>query len=217
MLRRRQTFGVSDLPYLRRLHRHPPPAILEIEQHARADEVPAVAREIGRVLSTLVHAMQANRILEIGTSYGSATLWMALALPSAGKLWSIDPDAERTAVARSILDRAGCGERVEILNAPALQALPSFPARNLDVVFIDGLPSEYEAYLRLTIPLVKRSGLIVAAHLLADDRVANDPSAADSDETRALRAFNAAFLSHPQLDATILPVGDGLGIGALLD
>lgn len=215
MLRRRQTFGVNE-PYLRRLHRHPSPLILEIEQHARADEVPTVAREIGRVLSTLVHAMQANRVLEIGTSYGSATLWMALALPSAGRLWSIDPDTERTAIARSLLERAGCGERVEILNAPALEALPSFPARNLDIVFIDGLPSEYEAYLKLAIPLVKRSGLIIAAHLLADDDVANEPSAADTPETRALRSFNRAFLDHPLLDATIVPVGDGLGIGALL-
>jgi predicted O-methyltransferase YrrM len=35
--------------------------------------------------------------------------------------------------------------------------------------------------------------------------------------TRAIRDFNKKFLNHPELDATIVPIGDGIGIGARVD
>jgi len=205
---------VSDSAYLRRLHRDPAPLLLELEQFGHADDIPIVDRETGRLLSTLVHAMQANRILEIGTAYGYSTLWMALALPLAGKIWTIDPDAERTEIARTFLERAGRGDAVEIINQPALEVLPTFPVRNLDVVFIDALKPEYEAYLELTVPLLKRSGLVIVDNLLWSGRAAADAAPDDSPSTIAIRAFNRAFVNHPELDATILPVGDGVGVGA---
>jgi len=208
---------VSDLVYLERLHRNPSPLLLELEQHGRADGIPIVDRETGRLLSTLVHAMQANRILEIGTAYGYSTLWMALAMPPAGQIWTIDPDAARTGIALDFLRRAGKADQVHVLNQPALEVLPTFPVRNLDIVFIDAVKTEYEAYLELTVPMLKRSGLVIVDNLLWGGESAADPSAHDSDSTRAIRAFNQTFLSHPQLDATIVPVGDGIGIGARLE
>ncbi len=161
--------------------------------------------------------MQANRILEIGTAYGYSTLWMALALPPAGHIWTIDPDRERTAIALSFLERAGKAQAVEVINQPALDVLPTFPQRNLDIVFIDAIKSEYEAYLEGCVPLLKRSGLVVVDNLLWSGRAAAEPHPTDSDETKAIRAFNKAFLNHPQLDATIITLGDGTGIGARLD
>jgi predicted O-methyltransferase YrrM len=205
---------VSDEDYLRRLHPSPDPLVLELEQLGLADDIPIVSREGGRLLSTLVHAMQANRVLEIGTAYGYSTLWMALALPPAGRIWTIDPDMERTEIARSFLRRAGKDEAVNIINQPALEVLPTFPQRNLDIVFIDALKEEYEAYLELVVPLLKLSGLVVVDNLLWSGRCAAEPSPADSEATKALRAFNRTFLEHPQLDATIVPLGDGIGIGA---
>ena len=204
---------MSDLAYLTRLHRNPSPLLLELEQSGYAERVPIVARATGRFLSTIVHAMQANRILEIGTSYGYATLWMALAMPLAGRLWTIDPDMERTTVARGYLERAGRGDAVEIINQPALEVLPTFPIRNFDVVFIDADRAEYARYLELAIPMLKRSGLVLVDDLLRGGRAAMDPAADDDADTRAIREFNRAFLAHPALDATIVPMGDGLGIG----
>ncbi len=208
---------MSDFEYLKRLHRNPSPLLLELEQYGRADEIPIVDRETGRLLSTLVHAMQANRILEIGTAYGYSTLWMALAMPPAGKIWTIDPDAGRTAIALGFLARADKADAVSVINQPALEVLPTFPVRNLDIVFIDAVKTEYEDYLELVIPLLKRSGLVIVDNLLWSGQSAQDPAGDDSAETRALREFNRVFLAHPQLDATILPVGDGVGIGARIE
>jgi predicted O-methyltransferase YrrM len=208
---------VRDLEYLHRIHPNPSPLVLELEQLGRADGIPIVSRETGRLLSTLVHAMQANRVLEIGTAYGYSTLWMALALPPAGHIWTIDPDAERTKLALSFLTRAGKAEAVDVLNQPALEVLPTFPVRNLDIVFIDALKTEYEAYLEFAVPLLKRSGLVVVDNLLWHGQAAQEPRAGDDADTEAIRAFNRVFLNHPQLDATILPVGDGVGLGARLE
>src|SRR5450631_4390376 len=130
---------VRDLSYLTRLHREPSPLLLELEQQSAYDGIPSIDRASGRLLSTLVHAMQANRVLEIGTAYGYSTLWMALALPPAGKIWTIDPDRERTDIARGFTDRAQKTHAVEFINQPAIEVLGAFTQRNLDIIFIDAL------------------------------------------------------------------------------
>jgi predicted O-methyltransferase YrrM len=208
---------VRDLAYLSRLHREPSALLLECEQQGTYDGIPIVDRAVGRMLSVLVHCMQANRILEIGTAYGYSTLWMALALPPAGHIWTIDPDSERTQIAASYLERAGKLDVVEIVNQPALEFLPSFYQRNLDIVFLDAVKTEYEEYLELCVPMLKRSGLIVVDNLLWGGTAADEPKARDSADVKAIRAFSKTFINHPQLDATIIPIGDGLGIGARID
>jgi predicted O-methyltransferase YrrM len=208
---------LNDLDYLKRLHRNPAPLLLELEQHGRSDAIPLVDRETGRFLSTLVHAMQANRILEIGTAYGYSTLWMALAMPPAGHIWTIDPDTERTVVAIEFLRRAGKFDDVSVMNQPALEILPTFPVRNLDIVFIDAVKTEYAEYLELVVPLLKRSGLVIVDKLLWVGKSAAEPEASDSAATTAIREFNKIFLNHPQLDATIVPIGNGIGIGSRIE
>ncbi len=208
---------MRDLAYLTRLHREPPPLLLELEQQGVYDGIPIVDRAVGRMLSVLVHCMQANRILEIGTAYGYSTLWMATAMPAGGHIWTIDPDPARTRVADGFLERAGLRDKVEFINQPALEVLPSFWARNLDIVFLDALKTEYEAYLELCIPMLKRSGLVLVDNVLWGGEAAAEPTASDGAEVKAIRAFSKTFLNHPQLDATIIPIGDGFGIGARID
>jgi predicted O-methyltransferase YrrM len=172
--------------------------LLELEQHGRKDGVPIVSRETGRFLSVMVHMMQANRILEIGTSYGYSTLWMALAQPPLGKIWTIDPDSARTEVARTYFQRAGEDDYIVIFNQEALELLENFQQRNLDIVFIDADRRHSRKYLDLVIPMLKLSGIVVIDDCLGD----------------GLEDFDDYFLSHPALDATILPIGGGTGIGA---
>jgi predicted O-methyltransferase YrrM len=200
------------LRYLESVHPAPNPLLLELEQHGRKDGIPIISRETGRFLSVLVHMMQANRILEIGTAYGYSTLWMALAQPPVGKIWAIDTDSERTDVALSYFKRAGEDDYITIFNQDALELLENFQQRNLDIVFIDANKQQYKDYLDLVIPMLKLSGIVVIDNCLLGGRVFDDSS--NDEDVDAMRDFNEYFLSHPQLDATILPLGDGTGIGA---
>jgi predicted O-methyltransferase YrrM len=204
----------DTLHYLDRVHPQPNSLLLELERRGHADGIPIVSREVGRFLATLVHAMQANRILEIGTAYGYSTLWMALAQPPVGTIWTIDVDVARTDVARSYFERAGEADSIEVLNQSALEVLENFPQRNVDIVFIDADKLQYRAYLDLAIPCLKRSGLIVVDNLLWHGLAAQTERDDDTPETRAIRDFNRYFLTHPDLAATIVPFGDGTGVGA---
>jgi predicted O-methyltransferase YrrM len=145
--------------------------------------------------------MQANRVLEIGTGFGYSTLWIALALPPAGRLWTVDPDNDRTDVARTYLARAQRTDAVEILSQTGTDLLGTIQARNFDIIFIDAAAAEHAEYLENAVPLLKSSGLVLINRIMAPDH--------DQD-------FVRDFLHHEELDATVLPVGDGLGIGARL-
>ena len=166
---------------------------MEIEQRARKARVPLVSRVTGRFLATIVTAMQANRILEVGTGYGYATLWMALAQPTMGRIWTIEPDVARTDVARSYFSRAAEDDYIEVFNTPALELLEKFRHRNLDVVFVAGGEKDYGAYLDLVVPMLKLSGLLIF------------------DDCLTMPDFSRRFLTHPSLVATILPLGIAIG------
>jgi len=174
----------------------PHPILLELEQRAHKDGVSIVSRETARFLSTMVTAMQASRILEVGTSYGFSTLSMALAQPRMGRIWTIERDAPQTEVALEYFRRSGEDDYIELFNTPAPELLENFPHRNLDIVFVATGREEYGRYLDLVIPMLKLSGLAI----FYDCAPAAD--------------FVRRFLAHPALDATILPLGDGTGIGA---
>jgi predicted O-methyltransferase YrrM len=174
-------------------HRPPHPLLIELEERSRQDGVPIVSRVTGRFLATIVTAMQANRILEVGTGYGYSTLWMALAQPSVGRIWTVDPDAIRTSVARSYFRRAAEDDYIEVFNTPALELLENFPHRNLDVAVVAANEEDSLKYLDLVVPMLKLSGLAIFNDCLA------------------MRGFVERFLTHAALDATILPLGIGIG------
>lgn len=199
--------------YLAAAHVEPNPLVLELEQHGRKEDVPTVSRSLGRLLSVIVHAMQANRILEIGTAYGYSTLWMALAQPPAGKIWTFDPNIELTEVAQGYFERAGVADRIDVINQQALEVLPTFQQRNLDIVFIDADRERYEEYLEAVIPMLKLSGLVIIHHLFEPKLLERHRRDEDAELT-VLRKFNEHFLTHPDLDATIIPLEGGTGIGA---
>jgi predicted O-methyltransferase YrrM len=201
-----------DLDYLERITGVPDPVLLELEQRGHSEEIPIVDRETGRLLSVLVASKQANNVLEIGTAYGYSTVWMARGLAAQGKLLTIDPDTTRTAIAQSYFKRAGVLDRIAIRNAPALDVLPTLPKNHFDVIFIDALKEEYCDYLRASVPLLKKMGILLADNLLWAHRASLKARDSDDVSLRAIRRFNEELLSHPDLLATILPVGDGIGV-----
>lgn len=203
----------ADLDYLHRLHPAPDRVTDELEARGHEKEIPIVDRATGRLLSVLATALPARSILEIGTAYGFSTLWLAKGQPADGRIITIDPDVERTTIARSFWDRAGVGERITVINEPALGALPKLAGRQFDLVFIDALKEEYPDYLQAALPLLRVGGLVLVDNLLWHHRAAQPPASDDPLTTQTIRRFNEQFVTLPQLNATIIPVGDGVGVG----
>ena len=201
----------SDLESLEGIPPPLGPVLEEMLKTGRSEGVPIVNPASGRLLRVLVTAMAPMRVLEIGTAIGFSTLWMASALPPGGRIDTIDPDRSRTDRARRYWLRAGVTDRVRVVNEPALRVLPRL-APGIDFAFIDAIKTEYSAYLDALLPKMAPGGMITVDNVLWSGRIA----AGEHDEnTDALRAFNEKFLRHEQLEATIVPVGDGLGGGVV--
>ena len=203
-----------DLEYLAGMHPVPPRVLVELEEHCKRDEIPLMDRAGVRLLAMLVSAARADAILELGTAYGYSAIWMALAQSPAGRIWTIDPDVERTSIAKSYFERAGVGGRIDVINRPALGAIADVAHPTYDLVFIDAVKAEYAAYLEAVLPHVRASGVIVVDNLIWSHRVSAPPAPGDDASTVALFEISIRiFLSHPALRAAIVPVGDGTGIG----
>jgi len=207
----------TDLDWIESISTPIGDALAAIEEAAQPLGIPIVDRDTGRVLSVLAGGRR--RIVEVGTAYGYSTLWMALGQPADGTIVTIDPDRSRTDLARGWWLRAGISdERIIVVTAPALEAFESGEATlggPFDLVFIDALKPEYEAYLEALVPRLAPGALIAADNVLWSGRVSGArPVAADDANTNALRAFDLAVLGDPRFTATILPVGDGLLIAA---
>jgi len=188
----------------------PRDAILaEMEAWSAERGVPSSDPEVGRLLSILARSRNSRLILEVGTAIGYGTLCLARGAPQA-RVLSIDPDAERRDVARRFLERAGVLARVELIDGEALAVIPRLDGP-FDLVYLDALKHEYRRYLDLLVPKLAIGGLVVADNLLWKGRVA-EPAEEKDPDADALRAFSGYLMMHPQLEAVVLPLGDGVGL-----
>ncbi|HEX2642789.1 MAG TPA: O-methyltransferase, partial [Thermoanaerobaculia bacterium] len=197
--------------YLERLLPPRDPILREMEEQAREESIPISDPEVGRLLSILARSTGARRILEVGTAIGYGTLCLARGAAEA-RVVSVDIDPERLARARAFLERAGVADRVELIEGAALDVLARLEGQ-FDLVYVDAIKPEYRRYLDLILPKLRVGGTIIADNLLWKGQVAAPPEDGEEDEqATALRAFNGYLMMHPQLQAIVLPLGDGLGI-----
>src|SRR5207244_1184615 len=77
----------------------------------------------GKLLNLLARVHGAQTILEVGTLGGYSTICLARALPPEGRLLTLELDPRHAEVARTNVDHAGIGERVEIRVGPASETL----------------------------------------------------------------------------------------------
>jgi len=154
--------------------------------------------EAGRLLAILVRATRAQRILELGTSNGYSTIWLAWAASATGgHVTTVDRAPYKIAMARTNLDRAGLADRVTIREAPILDVLHE-EASPVDLVFLDADRTSYLAYFD---PLATR---LRPGGLLATDNVVSHAS--------EVAAFLAHLRAHAALETVTLPVGNGVAL-----
>jgi predicted O-methyltransferase YrrM len=196
--------------YLERLLPPRDPILAEMEAVAAAEDIPISDPEVGRLLEVLARASGARTVVEVGTAIGYGTLCLARGALEA-RVLSIDTDPARLARARAYLERAGVMDRVELIEGPALEVLQRLPGP-IDLAYVDAVKTEYRRYLDFLLPRVRVGGLLVFDNLLWKGRVAEPPEEEDDREADALRAFNGYLMIHPQLRASLLPLGDGVGL-----
>src|SRR6201995_5494764 len=101
-----------------------------------------------RLLEALIVISGARLVLELGTFTGVGALAMAAALPTGGRLVTLELDAENAAVARRHIAASGLADRIELIEGDAREALPGL-AGPFDLVWIDAWKADYPRYLDL--------------------------------------------------------------------
>lgn len=110
---------------------------------AERDDANQVNRDVGEFLAGVALTLNAQRIVEIGTSYGYSGLWWCAALAhTGGKLHTLDVLEHKQESARAAFEAAGVAHLVELHlgNAQELLADAEFVAGlggQLDLGFID--------------------------------------------------------------------------------
>ncbi|HYZ84015.1 MAG TPA: class I SAM-dependent methyltransferase [Bryobacteraceae bacterium] len=171
-----------------------------------------ISPEQGQFMRLLIQAIGARKALEIGVFTGYSSLSVALALPPNGKLIACDVNDSWTSIARRYWAEAGVGDKVELLIGPALNSLDKLLAGGhegtFDFAFIDADKSNYAHYYERALRLVRRGGVIALDNMLWHGAVI-DPSKQD-DDTVAIRSLNLAIRDDSRVNASLLPIGDGL-------
>ena len=172
----------------------------------------------GQLMQLLVRLIGARRCLEVGTFTGYSALAVALALPADGRIVCCDVSEEWTAIARRHWREAGVADKIELRLAPAVETLDALiaagEAGRFDFAFIDADKKNYDAYYERALTLLRPRGLIAIDNVLWSGAVA-DPAANDAD-TAALKALNAKIAHDGRVQATLLPVGDGVTLAVKL-
>jgi len=167
-----------------------------------------VAANQGKLLNLIARTARASKILEVGTLGGYSTIWLARAVPSDGRVVTLERNSEYAEVARGNIDRAGVGERVEILLGPALETLPTLYAAypgKFDLVFIDADKENDVAYTEWAIKLCRPGGLIVVDNVIRFGSVLDPDATADKDPgARGSRDVLEFIGAHARLDGTAL-------------
>jgi caffeoyl-CoA O-methyltransferase len=160
----------------------------------------------GRFLAFLVGAMRATRVLEVGTFTGYSSICMASALPSGGRVLTLDVNEETTEIARRYATEAGVVDRIDYRVGPASETLRELDGP-FDLVFIDADKEGYVDYYEIALPMLADGGLIVADNVLWSGRVV----APDGDEsTEAIKRFNEHVRGDDRVEAVMLTIRDGM-------
>ncbi|GAA3523902.1 MULTISPECIES: O-methyltransferase [Streptomyces] len=166
----------------------------------------------GKLLQLLAQIQGARNILEIGTLGGYSTIWMARALPSDGRLISLEYSAKYAEVASRNIARAGLDKVVEVRVGPALESLPKLADENpapFDLVFIDADKANNPHYIDWALRLTSTGSLIVVDNVVRGGRVVETDS--DAPDVRGTRAAIELIGSHPRLTGTAIQTVGGKG------
>jgi predicted O-methyltransferase YrrM len=153
--------------------------------------------DTAKVLAVLVRATGARRLLELGTSNGYSTLWLADAIRSlGGRMVSVDLDPARSALAAQNLERTGLRELVELRVEDAATSLRNAHDGEWDMIFLDAERPAYASYWPDLVRVLRPGGLLA---------VDNATSHADQ-----LGDFRSLTASDERVGDALVPTGAGL-------
>ena len=161
----------------------------------------------GKLLSMISKLINPERILEIGTFTGYATLCLAEGLRENGRIYNIDINLELEDMVRSNFKRSNLDSKIMYQIGDAKQIIPTLN-ETFDLVFIDADKKNNATYYDMIIDKVRSGGLILVDNVLWSGKVLDE--GVSDQKTSNISQFNERVSSDQRVEKLILPVRDGL-------
>ena len=170
----------------------------DAQEQERSKKMLNLEPDTAQFLHILIRSTRRTHLLEIGTSNGYSTIWLAWAASTAGgRVISIDRDTHKQAQADANLRHVGLREMVELKYGDATEIVAELSGP-FDCVFFDADRYSAPAQLSLLIPKLAPDVLLLA------DNVLSHPG--------EIAGYLRSLESLPQFERVILPVGKGLSL-----
>jgi predicted O-methyltransferase YrrM len=192
--------------------------LLELMQK-RANEagIPMIqiSEEQAKFIGFFLKAIEAKRVLDIGTLFGYSAAIMANAIGKSGEVVTLEFEPLHAKIAHQNFKHLGL-DTISLLQGPALDHMKKMQDGIFDFIMIDADKPSYSDYLRESLRLIKDGGVIAGDNALAWGKIANmqlpayDP---DYISATAMQQFNREFAAERTMFSCIVPVGDGLAMG----
>lgn len=168
----------------------------------RPQRMLAIGEEAGRFLNLLIKAAGCQHVLELGTSVGYSTIWLAeAARANGGRVTTIDEDEQKTAQARDYLSQAGLADVVTFVTGDALENIAADPGP-FDFVLLDIWKSAYIPCFEAFLPKLAPGGLIAADNMTRP-------------VTEYAPLYQERVRNTPGMESTLVPVGNGVELSRL--
>ena len=157
-----------------------------------------ISRQTGNFISMLIKSSGRKNILELGTSNGYSTLWIADALKyTNGHLTTIEFWEKRQCLAREYIENCGLSDYVTFKIGQAYDIImDELQNEQYDMVFIDANKQEYLRFFEAVHPILKKGGIILADNVTS--------------HAEKVKPFVNAITEHAEYQSQILDLPDGL-------
>ena len=159
-----------------------------------------ITRDTGEFLSVLVRAAAARRVLEIGTSNGYSTLWLASAARAVGgSVTTVEAAELKVGLAKANFARSGLAAFISLVHDDAGRVLQRAGDASVDFIFLDSERPEYPGWWPDLKRVLRPGGLLVA------DNATSHPE--------QMAPFVALVDADPEFVTSLVPVGNGEFLG----
>jgi predicted O-methyltransferase YrrM len=190
--------------------------LASLKKAARDEGIPPIwiSPEQASLMQILLRLTGAREVVEVGTLAGYSAIWMARALPEGGRVRTIELSTKHADFAERWVAKSDVAGKVQVLRGAGADVLRTMAADSADAAFLDADKASYPIYLKESLRIVRRGGLVLVDNAFAFGQLFDEHPT--DREANAVKAFNEVMARTKELQSVIVPVGDGLWVGTKL-